>query len=84
MQVGVLASGSGTILRAMLQKGLPIAALLLFDSRTYNHGRPFIAPIPIVSYDLGPARLNAVYAPRVTDLNDFAVFGFYLSVPLPR
>jgi hypothetical protein len=60
------------------------AALLFFDSRTYNHGRPFIAPIPIVSYDLGPARLNAVYAPRVTDLNEFAVFGFYLSIPLRR
>ena len=28
MQVGVLASGSGTILRAMLQKGLPIAAVV--------------------------------------------------------
>ena len=59
------------------------AALLLFDSRTYNHGRPFIAPIPILSYDFGPARLNAVYAPRVSDYNEFAVFGFYLSIPLP-
>jgi len=59
-------------------------ALLFFDSPTYNHGRPFVAPIPIVSYDFGLARLNAVYAPRVPDLNEFAVFGFYLSIPLPR
>jgi hypothetical protein len=58
------------------------AALLLFHSSTYNHGRPFIAPIPILSYDFGRARLNAVYAPRVTDINEFAVFGFYLSVPI--
>jgi hypothetical protein len=57
-------------------------ALLFFDSRTYNHGRPFVAPIPIVSYDLGPAWLNVVYAPRVTGYNEFAVFGFYVSVPL--
>jgi hypothetical protein len=57
-------------------------ALLFFDSRTYNHGRPFIAPIPMLSYDLRSFQLNAVYAPRVSDINDFAVFGFYLSVPL--
>jgi hypothetical protein len=58
------------------------AELLFFDSRTYNHGRPFVAPIPLVTYDLGSFRLNAVYAPRVSDINEFAVFGFYLSVPL--
>ncbi len=57
-------------------------ALLFFDSRTYNHGRPFVAPIPLVSYDFGAFRLNAVYAPRVRDVNEFAVFGFYASIPL--
>jgi len=29
MRVGVLASGSGTILRALLERGLPIAALVV-------------------------------------------------------
>lgn len=57
-------------------------ALLFFDSRTYNHGRAFVAPIPLVSYDFGSFRLNAVYAPRVRDINEFAVFGFYASIPL--
>jgi hypothetical protein len=57
-------------------------ALLFFDSRTYNHGRPFVAPVPLLSYDFGSFRLNAVYAPRVRDVNEFAVFGFYASVPL--
>ena len=56
------------------------AALPLIYSRTYNHGRAFIAPIPLVTYDVGPVKLNAVYAPR-TDQNRFAVFGFYLSIP---
>jgi hypothetical protein len=56
--------------------------LLLFDSQTYNHGRPFIAPIPMLSYDLGAVQLNAAYAPRVSDVNEFAVFGFYVSIPL--
>jgi hypothetical protein len=56
--------------------------LLLFDSPTYNHGRPFIAPIPMLTCDLGAFQLNAVYAPRVSDVNEFAVFGFYVSIPL--
>jgi hypothetical protein len=57
--------------------------LLFFDSRTYNHGRPFIAPIPMLTWDLGRFQLNAVYAPRASGVNEFAVFGFYASVPLP-
>jgi hypothetical protein len=40
-----------------------------------------VAPIPILGCDFGPARLNVVYAPRVSHYNDFEVFGFYLSVP---
>jgi hypothetical protein len=58
--------------------------LLYFDSPTYNHGRPFVAPIPIFTYDFGALQLNAVYAPRVPDYNQFAVFGFYLSIPFAR
>ena len=59
------------------------AVLLFFDSRTYNHGRPFVAPIPMLTWDLGRFQLNAVYAPRFRGINEFAVFGFYASVPLP-
>jgi hypothetical protein len=33
-------------------------------SPTYNHGRFFVAPLPIVSYDRGLVTLNAIYAPR--------------------
>ncbi len=55
-------------------------ALPLIQSTTYNKGRAFVAPIPLLSYDLGPVKLNAVYAPR-TEQNRFAVFGFYFSVP---
>jgi hypothetical protein len=59
------------------------AVLFFFDSRTYNHGRPFVAPIPMLTWDLGRFQLNAVYAPRVRDINEFAAFGFFASVPLP-
>lgn len=58
------------------------AALLVIESRTYNNGNIFVAPIPILTYDLGIVKLNAAFAPRIRDLNEFAVFGFYFSIPL--
>jgi hypothetical protein len=59
------------------------AVLYVIDSRTYNDGRIFVAPIPLLTYDLGNAKLNAIYAPRIQD-NHFAVFGLYLSIPFTR
>jgi hypothetical protein len=57
-------------------------ALIGVQSQTYNHGSAFIAPLPILTYDLGRVQLNAIYVPRYGDYNQFAVFGFYFSVPL--
>ena len=59
-------------------------ALLGVQSETYNGGSPFIAPVPILTYDLGRVKLNAVYIPSYGDYNPFAVFGFYFSLPLAR
>jgi hypothetical protein len=59
-------------------------ALVGVHSATYNHGRSFIAPLPIVTYDLGAVKLNAIYVPRYGEYNQFAVFGFYFSVPLGK
>jgi hypothetical protein len=59
-------------------------ALVGIHSPTYNHGRFFVAPLPMVSYDLGPVTLNAIYAPRFKEYNRFAVFGFYFSIPFGR
>lgn len=58
-------------------------ALPLIQSETYNKGRAFVAPIPLLSYDFGAVKLNAVFAPQ-TPQNRFAVFGFYFSVPLAK
>jgi hypothetical protein len=60
------------------------AALLLIHSQTYNSGRAFVAPIPLLTYDLGAVKLNAIYVPRFRPYNEFAVFGFYFSAPLGR
>jgi hypothetical protein len=59
-------------------------ALVALQSETYNRGNLFIAPLPIVSYDFGRVALNATYVPAYRDYNEFAVFGFYFSVPLAR
>lgn len=58
------------------------ADLLALHSTTYNNDRAFVAPIPRVTYDFGPVKLNAVYVPRYQELNRFAVFGFYFTMPL--
>jgi hypothetical protein len=57
-------------------------AVVGVHSPTYNRGRFFVAPLPILSYDFGPVALNAIYVPRYRDYNQFATFGFYLSLPL--
>ena len=62
----------------------PGGALLGLVSPTCNRGRFFVAPLPIVSYDLGRVTLNALYAPRDRGYNPFAVFGFYFSMPLGK
>lgn len=59
-------------------------ALVGVDSPTYNLGRSFIAPLPIVTYDLGTVKLNAIYVPRYGDYNQFAVFGLYFSIPFGK
>jgi hypothetical protein len=59
-------------------------ALVAVHSPTYNEGRLLVGPLPIVTYDLGPVKLNAMYVPRIDGYNEFAVFGLYFSLPLGR
>ena len=56
-------------------------ALAGIDSPTYNHGRFFVAPLPMATYDLGVVKLNAIYVPRYQQ-NRFAALGLYFSIPL--
>jgi hypothetical protein len=38
--------------------------------------------IPLITYDFGRVKLNAVYFPKFWHYNEVAAFGFYLSIPL--
>ena len=59
-------------------------ALVAVHSPSYNSGRLLVAPLPVVTYDFGPVKLNAIYVPRVGGYNEFAVLGLYFSLPLGR
>lgn len=58
------------------------AALAALHSRTYNNGTAFVGMIPLVTWDLGRIKLNAVYFPKFGHHNQVDVLGFYLSLPL--
>ena len=59
-------------------------AVAAMHSLTYNHGVAFIGMVPLVTYDLGRLKLNAVYFPKITNYNEVAAFGFYFSIPLGK
>lgn len=54
-------------------------ALALFSSHTYNDGRAFVAPIPLVAYDWGAFTLNATFLPKGGRYNDVATLGFWVT-----
>lgn len=60
------------------------ADLLAIQSKTYNKGNGFIAPIPRLTYDFGAVKLNATYIPKVPQFNAFAVFAIYLTIPIKK
>ena len=58
------------------------ADLMAVESKTYNKGRTFVAPIPRLTYNFGTIKLNAIYVPKFQKYNVFSVFAVFLSVPL--
>jgi hypothetical protein len=56
------------------------AALAVMNSDTYNNGRTFIAPLPLVAWDLGPVTLNATFFPKVERYNDVATLGLWVTL----
>lgn len=61
--------------------GLKIgAALAVMDSDTYNNGKTFVAPLPLVAYDFGPVTVNLTFFPKVSKFNDVATLGLWFTV----
>ena len=55
------------------------AGLFFLYTRTYNRGDPVFVPLPVISYDFGPAELNLVYAPKWGELNSINTLGAFLT-----
>lgn len=56
------------------------AALALLHSDTYNHGKAFIAPVPLATYDFDRITFNMVYLPKVREFNQINTLGFWATV----
>jgi hypothetical protein len=56
------------------------AALAIMNSDTYNNGRTFIAPLPLVAWDLGPATINLTFFPKIERFNDVATVGLWVTL----
>lgn len=57
-------------------------ALAAFHSDTYNRGDPFIAPVPLLTWEVGRATLNATHFPKLKGFNDINTTGFFLTIPI--
>lgn len=58
------------------------AAITVFQSDSYNRGDPFIAPMPLLSWQWQPVTLNFIHFPKVKGFNDINTTGMYVSLPL--
>jgi hypothetical protein len=56
------------------------AALAVMNSDTYNNGRTFVAPLPLVAWDLGPATINLTFFPKIERYNDVATVGLWVTL----
>lgn len=54
-------------------------ALALFKSDTYNRGRAFIAPLPLVGYEFRSVTLNFTFIPKVAQFNEIPTFAMWLT-----
>jgi hypothetical protein len=62
-------------------RGLQLGgALVVFKSDTYNDGDVFLAPLPLVGYDFGPAMVNLTYFPKIGRYNDVATLGLWVTL----
>lgn len=55
-------------------------ALAALDSDTYNRGRAFVAPIPLLAYEAGRATLNFTFFPKIVGMNDINTLGIWITL----
>ena len=73
-----LLAGAGALWKATEAVRLG-GALVVLDSDTYNRGKTVVAPLPLAAYELRRVTLNAVFIPKVSDINEVATLGFWIT-----
>ena len=63
-----------------IRLGLGVAVM---QSDTYNHGNPFVAPVPLLTWQISDVTVNFIQYLRVKSLGIINTTGVYFSVPLP-
>jgi hypothetical protein len=71
-------AGAGAYWKATARLRLG-GGLAAFDSDTYNRGKAFIVPLPMIGYEFRSVTFNVVYLPRVGRVNDVAALGLWLT-----
>ena len=72
-------AGGGYLWRASESLRLG-GALAFFHSDTYNKGNPFIAPVPMATYETRRVTFNLAYFPKWRDVNLTNQIGAWITV----
>jgi hypothetical protein len=71
-------AGSGLFWKA--SEGLRLGGgLTFFQSKSYNEGRAFVAPLPIIAYEWRAVTFNVAYVPRIRHVSAVNVLDFWLT-----
>lgn len=54
-------------------------ALVILNSKTYNNGNTFIAPLPVAAWEFNSATFNVVWMPKLREVNEVNTLGFWLT-----
>ena len=53
--------------------------LVAFQSDSYNGGRAFVTPLPLLAYEFRSMTLNVTFAPKLKELNDLATLAIWIT-----
>jgi hypothetical protein len=73
-----LLAGGGVHWRATHRARLGLA-LAVLNSKTYNKGETFLAPLPVAAWEFRSLTVNMVWMPKVSEVNDINTLGFWLT-----
>jgi hypothetical protein len=59
-------------------------AIVLFHSETYNDNHPFVAPVPLLTYEFTKFSMTLFHFIKYEHLNHVAVSGLFVTIPIGK